>query len=133
MDPLDIDVSLADIARLADVHKPAVSNWRRRYREFPRPTSSIGPEVFRARDIVAWLDRRGIAKDDLKQGERPGMTYGERFRRNLGIPTNIAGRREDVGAILWTEMARYRGLVEVGAIRDAVLALLYLNARDRSG
>jgi SAM-dependent methyltransferase len=53
-------VSAADIARLADVGRSAVSNWRRRYADFPRqaggtPTSPL----FALAEVQAWLRGQG--------------------------------------------------------------------------
>ncbi len=120
---------MADIARLAEVNLPAVSNWRRRHHEsFPPSERPEGQELFVATEVAEWLDRRKIAKNDLKEGELPGMTYGARFRKNLRIPARPDGAVEDV---LWQALDRHRGVMDVGAHADLVLGLLYLCAQDR--
>ncbi|MEU4791453.1 N-6 DNA methylase [Micromonospora tulbaghiae] len=82
-------VTTSDIARLADVGRAAVSNWRRRFPDFPVPVggSSASPHYALA-DVEAWLIRhqkpfrlrpvdrvwqalRGAA-DDLQLGDRIG-------------------------------------------------------------
>ena len=58
----DATVSAADIARLVDVGRAAVSNWRRRFDDFPRPVggSSASP-LFSLPQIEDWLRRNGKA------------------------------------------------------------------------
>lgn len=59
-------MTMQDVADLAGVSRPAVSQWRRRTsikgREVPFPTPTVGPggrELFRAEDIVDWLRLTG--------------------------------------------------------------------------
>ena len=53
-------VSAADIARLADVGRSAVSNWRRRYAGFPQPAGGTpaGP-LFALAEVEGWLRGQG--------------------------------------------------------------------------
>ncbi|WP_344863472.1 N-6 DNA methylase [Amycolatopsis ultiminotia] len=56
----DAAVSAADIARLAGVRRAAVSNWRRRYDDFPRPVGGTASSpLFALPEIQNWLRRRG--------------------------------------------------------------------------
>jgi type I restriction-modification system DNA methylase subunit/predicted DNA-binding transcriptional regulator AlpA len=49
-------VSLADLAEMAGVTRPAVSNWRRRNPDFPRPVRETGAtSLFRLADLRAWM------------------------------------------------------------------------------
>ncbi len=52
----DVQVTVADIARLGDVGRAAVSNWRRRHDDFPQPVggTAISP-VFSLDEIRRWL------------------------------------------------------------------------------
>ena len=50
-------VSAADVARLAGVGRAAVSNWRRRYPDFPEPASESGE--FRRGEVEQWLRSQG--------------------------------------------------------------------------
>ena len=54
-----LQLSLSDIARLADVKRPVVSMWRRRPlagHSFPRPVGMVfGEERFDAREVAAYL------------------------------------------------------------------------------
>lgn len=85
-------VSRSDIARLAGVKRPAVTNWERRYADYPAPVPrgehdddawSAEPEKFRADHVLAWLSTRTIPANALRPGEPSGTTYGDRFRAGL--------------------------------------------------
>ena len=53
-------VSSAEIARLAGVGRAAVSNWRRRHDDFPRPVGGTDTSPsFDLTEIRAWLERQG--------------------------------------------------------------------------
>jgi type I restriction-modification system DNA methylase subunit/predicted DNA-binding transcriptional regulator AlpA len=60
--PDEHEMTAAAIARLAGVGRAAVSNWRRRYPEFPQPVggSSTSPTFDRA-EVEAWLTATGKA------------------------------------------------------------------------
>lgn len=82
---MDETVSAGDIARLADVGRAAVSNWRRRFDDFPEPVGGTASSpLYLLRDVEAWLRRNGKsfrvspaerlwtqlrAVEDLKLGE----------------------------------------------------------------
>ncbi|MFI0774659.1 N-6 DNA methylase [Streptomyces sp. NPDC021212] len=52
-------VTGADIARLAGVTRAAVSNWRRRYADFPSPAGGgASSPLFSLAEVRAWLSRR---------------------------------------------------------------------------
>lgn len=129
MDVSDGLVTMADIARLAEVKLPAVSNWRRRHKTFPRSELRNGQELFVAAEVAHWLDGRKIARNDLKDNEFPGTTYGTRFRRNnFRIVTRPkTGLKE----VLWKELIRFRGAEDIAVYADLVLGLLYLSVRGR--
>lgn len=82
-------VSAADIARMGDVGRAAVSNWRRRYDDFPQPVGGTAASPrFLLREVEEWLRRNGKAHevalgdrvwqrlrntgDDLRLGELVG-------------------------------------------------------------
>jgi N-6 DNA Methylase len=53
-------VSLADLADMADVSRPAVSNWRRRNDDFPSPVKETGAtSLFRLTELQAWMRKHG--------------------------------------------------------------------------
>ena len=54
--PADEELSASDIADLAGVSPSAVSNWRKRYSDFPVPIDSAGRWTrFRGAEVRAWL------------------------------------------------------------------------------
>ncbi len=60
---LNLLVSLGDIAKLADVSASAVSNWRKRYEDFPSPRLDSGSgSLFDLGEVEAWLISRGRIK-----------------------------------------------------------------------
>jgi hypothetical protein len=89
----DTTVSAADIARLAAVGRTAVSNWRRRYADFPQPVDGTpGSPLFALTEIEAWL--RG-------QGKLLEVPLGERawqeLRARAGDDLQLGGALADLG------------------------------------
>lgn len=122
-------VAAKDIACLAGVKPPAVSNWRQRHAQtFPKPEWHDGQEWFSAAEVAEWLDDRTIAKSDLKDGELAGVTYGTRFRQGLGMPVSETRTTQDA---LWQALDRQRGHIDIQLHADLVLGLLYLCVTDR--
>ncbi len=80
-------LTLKDIAELAQVSRPAVSNWRKRYSDFPEPVEESTPRkpLFEATTIVAWLKRNDL----LPEGAEEQMQYA-----NLWAVANLL--RSDV-------------------------------------
>lgn len=102
-------VSRSEIARLAGVRRPAVSNWERRHSDFPAPVHvGAEPERFRADEILAWLARRNVPANARHADEAAGTTYGDRFRAGLsGGPTGGFLRADERAA--GPEADRLRG------------------------
>ena len=56
----DAVVTAAEVARLAGVGRAAVSNWRRRHDDFPRPTGGTETSpAFKLAEVERWLHREG--------------------------------------------------------------------------
>ncbi|MQA12243.1 MAG: N-6 DNA methylase [Pseudonocardiaceae bacterium] len=56
----DDTVNAGDIARLVDVGRAAVSNWRRRHEDFPQPVGGTASSpLFSLQEIEDWLYRNG--------------------------------------------------------------------------
>ncbi|GIH55598.1 SAM-dependent methyltransferase [Microbispora rosea subsp. aerata] len=67
---VEATVNAGDIARLADVGRAAVSNWRRRYDDFPQPVGGTASSpLFSLPEVEAWLRRNGKAFE-VSQGDR---------------------------------------------------------------
>lgn len=52
-------LSASDIATLAGVSRGAVSNWRRRHKDFPKPLEDVDGLEFDAEEVREWLTSRG--------------------------------------------------------------------------
>ncbi|MER5291463.1 N-6 DNA methylase [Streptomyces pharetrae] len=63
------EVTAAGIARLAGVGRAAVSNWRRRHADFPKPVGGTETSPsFALADVEAWLRRQGkLAEVPLRE------------------------------------------------------------------
>ncbi|MDH6628444.1 type I restriction enzyme M protein [Streptomyces sp. LBL] len=116
-------VSRPDIARLAGVKRPAVTNWQRRHADFPLPTDpGADVERFRADEVLVWLSGRTIPANALRPGEPVGTTYGDRFR--AGLPGGTAGGLlRTVERLAGPEADRLRGPMQLDRY---LLWLLYL-------
>ncbi|MGN9846931.1 N-6 DNA methylase [Nonomuraea sp. H19] len=56
----DVTVTSAEIARLAGIDRAVVSNWRRRYEDFPSPVAGTAASpLFSLDQIETWLRARG--------------------------------------------------------------------------
>lgn len=85
-------MTAAAIARLAGVGRAAVSNWRKRYPDFPRPLGGpLNSPTFARGEVVAWLTATGKA-DQLATA---GRTDGGTLRSGRG-EFDLAGARVDV-------------------------------------
>lgn len=75
-------ISRGEIARLAGVRRPAVTNWERRHADFPRPSgrNGNGADLFDALEITTWLDGRAVPANARESREPAGTTYGARLR-----------------------------------------------------
>ncbi|GII75225.1 SAM-dependent methyltransferase [Sphaerisporangium rufum] len=143
----DATLNAGDIARLADVGRAAVSNWRRRYDDFPQPVGGTAASpLFSLPEIEDWLRRNGksyemslgdrawqalkTAGDDLRLGELVGCAGA--FLLYLArepAAARRAARAADPAAVLRRDAARATADLPVrpdwslvGAGRYALLA-----------
>ena len=66
-----VEVSAADIARIAGVRASAVSNWRRRHEDFPQPVGGTDRNPrFALAEVATWLKQ---------QGKTAGIPAGEQL------------------------------------------------------
>ncbi|MEU1850246.1 N-6 DNA methylase [Streptomyces sp. NPDC019990] len=116
-------VSRPDIARLAQVKRPAVTNWGRRHQDFPSPVASgVEGERFRADEVLAWLSTRAVPANALRPGEPVGTTYGDRFRAGL-TGSAAGGLLRAVERLAGPDADRLRGPMSLDRY---LLWLLYL-------
>lgn len=70
-----VEVTAADIARIADVKPTAVSNWRKRHDDFPRPVGGTDRSPrFDLGEVEAWLKQQGKARR-IPVAERLWQTF----------------------------------------------------------
>jgi predicted DNA-binding transcriptional regulator AlpA len=114
------EMTAAAIARLAGVGRAAVSNWRKRYPEFPKPVGGnpTSPTFLRS-DVEEWLRATGKADQLTTAGRtdtgsqlvanrtlaraKAGLVAGELLARVMAslLPQSTAvGRDSDVPVVL---------------------------------
>ncbi|MER7862081.1 N-6 DNA methylase [Amycolatopsis japonica] len=100
-------VTAADIARIAGVGRAAVSNWRRRYGDFPPPVGGTASSpLFSLFAVESWLRERGKPVE-ISLGDRVWQRL-----RNLGDDLALGDRVGRMGSYLsrrgvWTFSPRY--------------------------
>jgi len=91
----DATVSAADIARLAGVRRAAVSNWRRRHDDFPKPVGGTASSpLFSLPEVQSWLRGRG------RPFELAPIDDAWQRLRALGDDLDLGGRLVAVGEYL---------------------------------
>lgn len=126
-------LTLTGVAERAEVRLSAVSNWRARYADFPRPQVAAGQELFDIAEVAQWLRRRRIPQNRLKPDEPPGTSYGDRFLRNVArtVPGAASGvqRSANWEPRLWAAMATMRGAHDVASSLEFLLGLVYVRTQ----
>ncbi|MFC7326230.1 N-6 DNA methylase [Marinactinospora rubrisoli] len=88
------EMTAAAIARLAGVSRAAVSNWRRRYPEFPKPVrGGAGSPKFARAQIEAWLKATGKADQLATAGQTETGT-----QRVDGLAPSLEDERDELAA-----------------------------------
>jgi SAM-dependent methyltransferase len=81
----DTGVTAADIARIAQVSRTTVSNWRRRHGDFPQPVGGAGNRaLFDRAQVEAWLARGGRLPE-----RAPHEDLWERMRSAAGTGVDL--------------------------------------------
>jgi type I restriction enzyme M protein len=94
--PKDDLMNLSDVARLAGVNKSAVTNWRDRYQDFPKPVPTSERGIFFKRQAVLdWLE-----------ANRPDSFKLEQW--------------------LWEAACQIRGPLDAPKFKDYILPLIFL-------
>lgn len=89
-------VTAAEIAKLANVTRAAVSNWRKRYPDFPVPASGTGRTArFLLSEVEAWLTRQGRG-----DGPSPEVLVWQALRTQYG--DDLLRALADVAEVLAT-------------------------------
>ncbi|KUN22135.1 N-6 DNA methylase [Streptomyces antibioticus] len=102
-------VTGAEIARLAGVTRAAVSNWRRRYDDFPAPAGgAANSPLYALAEVQEWLDRQRKGQEvspEVELWQAMRAAYGEQMVSGLaqvaaalvgqkapGLPDDVATR-----------------------------------------
>jgi hypothetical protein len=109
------EVTAAGIARLAGVGRAAVSNWRRRHADFPRPVGGTETSPsFALAEVEQWL--RG-------QGKLAEVPLRERVWQQLaGHPAGAVAALRHAGCALLLVRDRPRAWPQLAALADPQLA-----------
>ncbi|MFD5316855.1 N-6 DNA methylase [Streptomyces sp. NPDC127098] len=87
----------SEIARVAGVGRPTVTNWQRRHPGFPRPERNGDDEYFHRSAVLSWLDSRVVPIHLRAEEDAPGGTYGDRARRAMGLAVTLSPAHETSG------------------------------------
>ncbi|MBT2419790.1 N-6 DNA methylase [Streptomyces sp. ISL-22] len=118
------EVTAAGIARLAGVGRAAVSNWRRRHADFPKPVGGTETSPsFALAEVEAWL---------RKQGKLAEVPLRERVWQQLaGHPEGPVTALIHAGCVLLLIHDRPTVWLEVGAGSDERLAAMLPEALEQ--
>ncbi|CAM5380758.1 hypothetical protein SBADM41S_12037 [Streptomyces badius] len=117
------EVTAAGIARLAGVGRAAVSNWRRRYADFPQPVGGTGTSPsFALPEVEQWLRDQGkLAEVPLRERVWQGVA---------GHPAGPGRALIHVGCALLLVRDRPTAWVELAAAPDERMAALLPQAME---
>lgn len=117
----------SEIARLAGVTRAAVSNWRRRYDDFPTPVGGgVNSPLYDLTEVQAWLDRQRKGQEvsvEVRLWQALRGAYGDDMVGGLvDVARFLADGRAPAG--LPTDVVRFaRDLAGSGGAAEAVSAL----------
>ncbi|MDJ0465260.1 N-6 DNA methylase [Streptomyces sp. H27-C3] len=137
-------VTGSEIARIAGVTRAAVSNWRRRYDDFPAPSGGAASSpLFALAEVQAWLEKQRKGQDvsaEVHVWQELRAAYGEDMVAGLADVAELLsaghGRRPSSGRRLSKDAAaRVRALAEAEQPVDVVNALTerFADAVRRAG
>ncbi|WP_405683131.1 class I SAM-dependent DNA methyltransferase [Streptomyces sp. NBC_00057] len=134
-------VTAAEIGRLAGVTRAAVSNWRRRYDDFPAPaTDSSSSPLFSLSEVRAWLARQHKGQemsDEVRLWQQLRGMHGDDMIRGLTTVAEILSQPE--GQVGSKEGSALRPLVDELATERSPAELLagltarYVESSGRAG
>ncbi|MFF8778506.1 class I SAM-dependent DNA methyltransferase [Streptomyces sp. NPDC015140] len=131
-------VTGAEIARLAGVTRAAVSNWRRRYDDFPAPAGgAANSPLYALTDVQGWLDRQRKGQEvspEVELWQAMRAAYGDQMVSGLAqVTAALAGQKgpglpDDVST-------RVQALARTGSSVDLVNGLTdrFMDSARRAG
>ncbi|MGA4950818.1 N-6 DNA methylase [Streptomyces lydicamycinicus] len=131
-------VTGAEIARLAGVTRAAVSNWRRRYDDFPAPAGGgANSPLYALAEVQDWLDRQRKGQEvspEVELWQALRTAYGDQMVAGLAaVAAELTGESER--ALPDDVAARLRQLAETEASVDLVNGLTdrFMDSARRAG
>ncbi len=131
-------VTGSDIARLAGVTRAAVSNWRRRYEDFPAPAGgSANSPLYALAEVQAWLAKQRKGQEvspEVELWQTMRAAYGEQMQTGLAeVAGLLAG--EDAPEPPDDVAGRVRELSRTASPADVVtgLAERFMDSARRAG
>ncbi|PKW11127.1 Type I restriction-modification system, DNA methylase subunit [Streptomyces sp. 1222.5] len=122
-------VTSSEIARTAGVTRAAVSNWRRRYDDFPAPAGGgVNSPLFDLVEVQAWLDRQRKGQDvtqEVQLWQTLRAAYGDDMIGGLAdVAQLLADAPGEMSAALPKDAGRLaRALADSGSASEVVNAL----------
>lgn len=120
-------VTGAEIARLAGVTRAAVSNWRRRYSDFPAPAGGgVNSPLFDLTEVQVWLDRQRKVQDvsiEVQLWQALRGAYGEEMIGGLVDVARLVAGEERPKDLPEAAVRLARDLISSGSTAEAVGAL----------
>ncbi|MGW7382928.1 N-6 DNA methylase [Streptomyces sp. NPDC054794] len=131
-------VTGAEIARLAGVTRAAVSNWRRRYDDFPAPAGgAANSPLYALAEVQEWLDKQRKGQEvspEVELWQAMRAVYGEQMVEGLAqVAAVLAG---EAGPGLPDDVAaRVQGLAQTESPVDLVNGLTerFMDSARRTG
>ncbi|HEX6687710.1 MAG TPA: N-6 DNA methylase, partial [Solirubrobacterales bacterium] len=120
-------LNVSQIAELAQVGLSAVSNWRKRFEDFPRPVESVpgGRDLFELQEVERWLEKRGRL-DRAGRGRHLLFQAADLLRSEL----SAASMTEALGAALALVALGRRRTGSLNGVWDAEAILALAAASD---
>jgi len=131
-------VAAVEIARLAQVTRAAVSNWRRRYSDFPAPVGGTDRNpLFALSEVEAWLDRhdrRNELSPEVVVWQALRAEYGDDMVRGLADVAHFLATG-DADALEPGLRSQVQALADQSSAAEAVEGLIerLLGAAGRAG
>ncbi|MFE1327856.1 N-6 DNA methylase [Streptomyces sp. NPDC058741] len=131
-------VTGAEIARLAGVTRAAVSNWRRRYDDFPAPAGgAANSPLYSLAEVQEWLDKQRKGQEvspEVELWQAMRAVYGEQMIGGLAqVAAVLAGT---AGTVVPDDIAaRIRGLARTETPAGVVSGLTerFMDSARRAG
>ncbi|MEU2117112.1 N-6 DNA methylase [Streptomyces sp. NPDC016459] len=131
-------VTGAEIARLAGVTRAAVSNWRRRYDDFPTPAGgAANSPLFALAEVQGWLDRQRKGQEmspEVELWQALRAAHGDQMVAGLAmVAAALAG--ESAPELPDDIASRVRGLARTESPVDVVNGLTerFMDSARRAG